>query len=108
MSLKKFRQIINVPTLVQHQLLLFLKCILNEFNIDYFYNLDWIGNKKIELAVEGNGVGLPEDFDIEKSHSLGLQLVTMLAEGQLGGKLKVNGKCEAKFQIQFALQELVE
>jgi len=67
-----------------------------------------INGNEIELAVMDNGVGLPEDFDIEKNQSLGLKLVTMLAEGQLGGKLKVNGKCGAKFQIQFALQELVE
>jgi PAS domain S-box-containing protein len=65
------------------------------------------GNE-IELSVKDNGIGLPDDFDIEKSQSLGLKLVTMLTEGQLEGKLKVNGKGGAKFQIQFALHPHVE
>ncbi|NQT24005.1 DUF3365 domain-containing protein [candidate division KSB1 bacterium] len=67
-----------------------------------------INGNEVELAVMDNGVGLPDDFDIEKSPSLGLQLVTMMAEGQLGGKLKVSGKGGAKFQIQFPLHPLVE
>ena len=66
-------------------------------------SLHKINENEVELAVMDNGVGLPGDFDIEKNQSLGLKLVVMLAEGQLEGKLKVNGKGGAKFQIQFAL-----
>ena len=66
-------------------------------------SLHTINKNEIELAVTDNGVGLSDDFNIEKSPSLGLQLVTMLAESQLRGKLKVNGKGGAEFKIQFAL-----
>ena len=62
-----------------------------------------ISGNEVELDVMDNGIGLPDDFDIEKSSSLGLQLVTMLAESQLRGKLKVNGKGGAEFKIRFAL-----
>jgi PAS domain S-box-containing protein len=47
----------------------------------------------IQLSVHDNGVGLPEDMDIKKINSLGLQLVSLLTK-QLNGKLiikSVNG-----------------
>jgi len=44
------------------------------------------GNGQALLAVEDDGVGLPEDFSFERSETLGVQLVSMLA-GQLGGKV---------------------
>jgi two-component sensor histidine kinase/PAS domain-containing protein len=61
-----------------------------------------IGGNEIELAVTDNGIGLPKDFDIRKTQSLGLQIIIMLAEDQLGGKLSVSGQGGAKFQIRFA------
>jgi len=64
-----------------------------------------INGSDVELAVMDNGIGLPDDFNIKKSPSLGLQLVTMMAEDQLGGELKVSSNGSTKFQIQFALQE---
>ena len=66
-----------------------------------------INENEIELTVSDNGIGLPDDFDIKKTNSLGLKLVTMMAEGQLDGKLKVSGNSGATFQIQFALQPFV-
>ena len=62
-----------------------------------------INEDEIELTVMDNGVGLPDDFDIAKTKSLGLQIVSMMAEGQLDGKLKVSGNSGATFQIQFVL-----
>jgi len=43
---------------------------------------------EIELTVSDNGVGIPEDFDFRKADSLGLELVTMFAEHQLGGTVE--------------------
>jgi PAS domain S-box-containing protein len=43
---------------------------------------------KYTLLVKDNGVGLPEDFDIFNTDSLGMQLVGDLTS-QIGGKLKV-------------------
>ncbi len=54
-----------------------------------------------ELSVGDNGIGIPEDFDISKADTLGLQLVVNLTEHQLQGKLEVdraNGTC---FHIHF-------
>ncbi len=42
----------------------------------------------MEIGVTDNGKGLPDDFDIEKSTTLGLRLVSTLT-GQLGGTLSV-------------------
>jgi two-component sensor histidine kinase len=39
------------------------------------------------VVVHDNGVGLPEDFDIEKSRSLGLAIVRDLVRTQLGGTI---------------------
>ena len=41
---------------------------------------------KWRLQVRDNGIGLPADFDERREHSLGLQLVSDLAQ-QIGGKL---------------------
>jgi hypothetical protein len=39
----------------------------------------------VEAVVRDNGIGMPRDFDVSSSQSLGLHLVTMLAEDQLQG-----------------------
>jgi two-component system, sensor histidine kinase PdtaS len=49
-----------------------------------------IDENEIELTVKDNGVGLPDDFDIRKTKSLGLKIITLLVEDQLKGKLKVD------------------
>jgi len=48
------------------------------------------GKDEIELAVSDNGVGVSKDFDFRKTKSLGLQLVTILAEEQLHGKMELD------------------
>lgn len=53
------------------------------------------------LQVSDNGVGLPEDFDIRNSDSLGLQLVVNLAEHQLQGKLEITSNNGTTFSITF-------
>jgi two-component sensor histidine kinase/PAS domain-containing protein len=65
-------------------------------------SLHKIAGNKIELSVTDNGVGLPENFDIHQTQSLGLQIIAMLVEDQLGGKLTISGEGGTKFQIQFA------
>jgi PAS domain S-box-containing protein len=41
------------------------------------------------LAVADTGIGLPSDFDVDKSKSLGLRLVNILARDQLKGSISV-------------------
>ncbi|GGO05517.1 histidine kinase [Microbispora rosea subsp. aerata] len=44
---------------------------------------------KLEFAVADDGKGLPEDFDLDATGSLGLQIVRTLVVGELSGRLSV-------------------
>jgi PAS domain S-box-containing protein len=52
------------------------------------------------LSVWDNGIGLPDGFDLHHTHSLGLQLVGMLAQ-QLQGEVVVTGEQGAHFRVTF-------
>ncbi|MBI5409628.1 MAG: HAMP domain-containing protein [Nitrospirae bacterium] len=54
-----------------------------------------------ELIIRDNGVGIPEDLDIRKTNSLGLQLVTSLVEHQLQGRLELARSAGTGFCIRF-------
>jgi PAS domain S-box-containing protein len=60
-----------------------------------------IEKNQIELAVKDNGVGLPIDFDLQKTKSLGLKIINLLAEDQLGGKLRVVKDAGTNFIVRF-------
>jgi two-component sensor histidine kinase len=53
------------------------------------------------LVVADNGVGMPEDLDWRNSKTLGLRLITMLGEHQLGGKITLDRKAGTKFTLKF-------
>jgi PAS domain S-box-containing protein len=57
-------------------------------------------NESFTLAVRDNGIGLPEDFDIEKTTSLGLKLVKSFVR-QLEGNLRVTSQNCSEFIITF-------
>ncbi len=57
-----------------------------------------------ELIVQDNGRGLPEDFNIENSNTLGLQLMHMLSQ-QLDGKMTVQNQNGAAFKIRFKVDQ---
>nr|BFE34182.1 PAS domain-containing sensor histidine kinase [Actinomadura rugatobispora] len=44
--------------------------------------------RRLVTVVSDDGVGLPEDFDVEGTDSLGLQIVRTLIVGELGGRLE--------------------
>ena len=56
--------------------------------------------KELVLLVKDNGIGLPENFNIKETKTLGLELVSSMVE-QLNGKLDIskNGKTEFKITI---------
>lgn len=54
----------------------------------------------IYLEVQDNGIGLPQDFEIEKSDTLGLQLVLTLVE-QLDGVMAFKSEGGTEFLIKF-------
>jgi PAS domain S-box-containing protein len=55
---------------------------------------------RILLEISDNGVGLPKDFNILNSDTLGLQLVTTLVE-QLDGEIKFDSSKGIKYLITF-------
>lgn len=52
------------------------------------------------ITYSDNGVGLPADFDIQKSETLGIQLIVMLTE-QLDGKVELNRDNGLSYELQF-------
>jgi PAS domain S-box-containing protein len=58
-------------------------------------------NNMIQLSISDDGIGISKDMDIRNTKSLGLHLVTALAEGQLHGKIILNRERGTEFQIGF-------
>jgi PAS domain S-box-containing protein len=58
----------------------------------------------ITLTVADNGVGLPTDLDVSKTHSLGLQLVHLLVK-QLRGELEHHNDGGASFVVRLRRME---
>ncbi len=61
-------------------------------------------NANFILSVSDNGVGIPENIDIENLDSLGLHLVTSLVE-QLDGELEIKRNNGTEFNIRFIAAE---
>ncbi len=57
-------------------------------------------NNVFELIVSDNGIGLPEDFDLNTINSLGLHLVHAWVT-QIGGKMEIKRSERTQFIIQF-------
>jgi two-component system, sensor histidine kinase PdtaS len=55
---------------------------------------------KYNLVVKDNGKGFPPGFELEKQESLGLTLVSLLAE-QIGGEVKAENHAGCSFTISF-------
>jgi len=62
-------------------------------------NISEKGNN-VRLELSDNGIGIPKDFDVEKSESLGLQLVFILVE-QLDGNIEIGSDKGSNFLINF-------
>jgi two-component sensor histidine kinase len=61
-----------------------------------------VGEDRLRLVVEDDGVGLPADLEQRSQRSLGLQLVQMLAQ-QLGGAVVGPRAGRARFEVEFPL-----
>lgn len=59
-----------------------------------------IPEKKVMMTISDNGIGLPDDFEIEKSESLGMQLIIALTS-QLDGEVIYSGENGTKFTVTF-------
>jgi PAS domain S-box-containing protein len=60
-----------------------------------------LGNEAL-LSVSDDGIGLPEDLDIPKTESLGLQLVELLAV-QMDGTLSIRRSNPTRFSLRFQI-----
>ena len=56
------------------------------------------------LTISDNGVGIPENLDIEELNSLGMQLVTSLVD-QLDGELELKRDNGTEYTIRFTVTE---
>ena len=57
----------------------------------------------ISLTVGDNGIGIPDTIDFRNTQTLGLRLVTILAEDQLNGTINVSRSKGTEFCITFKL-----
>ncbi|MBL8483069.1 MAG: sensor histidine kinase, partial [Rhodocyclaceae bacterium] len=58
----------------------------------------------VVVTVADDGVGLPDNFELNQAETLGLQLVSLLAD-QIHGVLKVYNHPGARFELYFSLNE---
>lgn len=72
----------------------------NAGEIKVILNLDEKGQAC--LSVTDNGIGLPADLEFDNLSSLGMELVSVLAE-QIGGELTVQYSNPTRFEIRFTL-----
>jgi len=60
-----------------------------------------VAQKGFELTVYDTGIGIPVNVDYRQTETLGLQLVTILTEDQLQGRIELDTSDGTKFRIQF-------
>lgn len=60
-------------------------------------------NQKVTLVVKDDGVGLPKNFDIKSSSSLGMTLISTLTQ-QLEGSLSFTSNPHTRFEISFEIE----
>lgn len=65
---------------------------------------DWDG-AAYTLTVADNGVGLPAGLDWTTTRTLGLRLVRMLGQHQLGGQLELDGACGTRVSLRFGSRQ---
>ncbi len=63
-------------------------------------NLSSGGSQKFELIIKDNGIGLPPDFDIQNTTTLGLEIVTALVD-QHKGTIELNNESGTEYRMIF-------
>lgn len=61
------------------------------------------GPGHVGLMVSDDGIGIPDDLDLERTVTLGLQLVTLLTD-QLGGAVSIQRANPTRFALRFPVQ----
>ncbi|MDX1586548.1 MAG: histidine kinase dimerization/phosphoacceptor domain -containing protein, partial [Balneolaceae bacterium] len=60
----------------------------------------------IHLYVKDDGIGLPQDFDLQAANSLGMTLINTLTQ-QLNGEINMKNENGAIFEVNFEVEEVV-
>lgn len=79
----------------------------NNFSGKVLVSLKKSGSENLVLKVEDNGIGMPAEYSVENSSTLGLQLVSLLTR-QINGELNINRNGGTKVSITFPRQAGVE
>ncbi|MGB9175413.1 MAG: PAS domain S-box protein [Methanoregula sp.] len=58
-------------------------------------------NNRIRITVHDNGIGLPADFDISRTESLGLKLIRTLIQYQLKGSFTFKSRNGTEMRMEF-------
>ncbi|WP_083501969.1 sensor histidine kinase [Sphaerimonospora mesophila] len=58
---------------------------------------------RLEVVVADDGQGLPPDFDLESTGSLGLQIVRTLVEAELSGRLSIGRRDEGGTEVSLSI-----
>ncbi|MFT3794861.1 histidine kinase dimerization/phosphoacceptor domain -containing protein [Flavobacterium sp.] len=56
------------------------------------------------LTISDNGIGLPEDFDLQQTHTLGLQLIQGLSD-DIQAELKITSAQGTKIEMHFSIPD---
>ena len=68
--------------------------------------LQFIGHENLLLTISDNGKGLPPDFDLKKSKSLGMEMMKALSK-QLGGNFNVKNNSGVTIMIEFRVEKIL-
>jgi PAS domain S-box-containing protein len=60
-------------------------------------------NDRIRITVHDNGIGLPANFDISRTNSLGLKLIKTLVQHQLKGSLTFESRNGTQWSMEFPI-----
>ena len=60
-------------------------------------------NAEVDIVVRDNGVGLPDNIDIHKPKTLGLELVNGLVKNQLDGHIEIRRDAGTELRFKFPL-----
>ncbi len=75
---------------------------------EFSVHLNQVDDNRLVLIAADGGRGFPEGFNWRDSDSLGMKLVKLIVENQLGGTISIEGDKGTKFNIKFSIEETKE